>query len=48
MENQINKNPNMKSIADELKEKYNNDPNAVVSEEDLNYFMLKMLESSQK
>jgi len=48
IENQINNNPNLKSVTNELKEKYNNNPNAEVSNDDINYFMLKMLESSQK
>ena len=48
IENQINNNPNLKSVTNELKEKYQNNPNAEVSKEDINYFMLKMLESSQK
>lgn len=46
-ENKINDNPKLKAVTNELKEKYKNNPNAEVSNEDINYFMLKMLESSQ-
>lgn len=47
-ENQMNSNQNLKSVTNELKEKYNNNPNAEVSNDDINYFMIKLLDSMQK
>lgn len=39
---------NYENISKELSDKYNNDPNAVVSEEDFNYFIKKTIEQSKQ
>ena len=41
-----NTNRNFENISQELANKYHNDPKAVVSDEDFNYFMQKMIEQS--
>lgn len=41
-------NSSIKNIQDELTKKYGNDPNAEVSQEDLQKILIKMLESTQK
>ncbi|MBR2526772.1 hypothetical protein IKE67_09935 [bacterium] len=41
-------NNSFKDIQDELNKKYGNDPNAEVSQEDLQKILIKMLESTQK
>ena len=39
---------NFQNISNELMEKYSNNPNAEVSEEDLQHYMIKMIESMQQ
>lgn len=41
-------NRSYENISKELSDKYNNDPNAVVSEEDFNYFIQKTIEQSKQ
>lgn len=41
-------NRNYENISKELSEKYNNNPNAEVSDEDFKYFLQKTIEQSQK
>ena len=50
-EKEINKtevNNNYKNIQEELSRKYGNDPNAEISQEDFQNFMLKIIEASQQ